>query len=152
MTGLTYFYGEHHKKMKAKQDFVVHISTDTGSPVSYKEGEPIKGIKKLEIKKGKEVPGEIERYIFLFNKDFLDLEYKDGVPQNVPEDFKQLTPPPIIPKRKYTEEGLNKVYEKSGLEGLKKIGAKFDPPITDRSYKRLITEILIAQEKLLGVK
>ncbi|MHA1827946.1 MAG: hypothetical protein ACTSX6_04780 [Candidatus Heimdallarchaeaceae archaeon] len=133
--------------MKAKQDFVIHVTKDTGDPISYKEGEPMTNIKKIVVKKGDEVPEDILQNIYLFNRDFLEIQYKDGVPV-LPKELQDKKSPPLIPKRKYSMESLHKVYEKKGLQGLKEIGAKFDPPITDRSHKRLISEILTAQEKI----
>ena len=132
--------------MKAKVDFVFHLKEDTGQPAVYTEGESKDGIKELKVKKGEEVPEEIQEYLFLYLKDYLELEYKDGIAV-VPDNLKGKEPKPIISKRKYSEESLHKVYEKDGMDGLKKIGKKFDPPITDRSYKKLINEILTAQER-----
>lgn len=127
--------------MKAKQDFVIYV--DSGNvPVPYKSGEDKKGIKAITVKKGKDIPKEIEEYILHTNRDFIDRS------SEIPKELKDKTPPPIVRERKYSEEYLYKVYEKKGLTGLKEIGEKFNPSITDRSHRRLINEILAAQNRI----
>ena len=128
--------------MKAKQDFTFHISLENGNLVSYKEGESKKDIKEIKVKKGDEIPKEIEKEVFLFYRDFAVIEYKNGVPQ-VSEELQGTERPPLIPKRKYEPEQLHK----ETLEELKKIGIKLG--CISKTKVKLITEILVAQEKLI---
>ena len=127
--------------MKSSQKFTMYIDSN-GVPGSHKSGEPLKGLKEVKVLKGQEIPKEIEAHVFMFNKEFIKLGEKP------PEEIKDKKAPPIIPKRKYTEDSLYKVYDKDGMSGLKEIGKTFDPPVTDRSKNKLITEILAAQERI----
>ncbi len=133
--------------MKARQDFVMYVNKD-GVPIPHKSGEPLEeGAKKITVLRKHDVPQEIEKDVLMHNKEFLDIKFKDGKPV-VPEHLQDVKAPPLLEKRKYSEEGLYKVFEKDGMEGLKKIGATFTPLVTDRSRNRLITEILAAQERI----
>ena len=121
--------------MKAKQDFRIFLDKE-GTPVSYKSGDPMTGIKKIEVMKGKEIPKEIEKTILIRFPDFAEIpeEKKKEIPK----------PEPRVTKRKYSMENLVNL----SLKELKEIGAKFIPPITDRSADRLRSEILTAQERI----
>ncbi len=133
--------------MKAKQGFEYYLDKKLDIPVSHKDGEPKGHLVEIKVKRGDEIPKSIEKDILMFNKEFIELEYKDGKPV-LPDHLKEVKAPPLIKKRKYTETKLHKVYEKFGLKGLKEIGATFKPSITDRSKQRLIFEILTAQERV----
>lgn len=132
--------------MKAKQDFVYFVN-EKNIPTPFKSGEDNKGIREIKIRKGEEIPKEIESDILMFNKELIDLEYKEGKPV-VPEELKNIKSPPLLEKRKYDREGLIKTYNEKGMKGLKEIGESFNPPITDKSKDKLITEILTAQERI----
>ena len=107
-----------------------------GTPISHKSGEPMAGLKKIEVVKGKEIPKEIEQIILVRFPSFAE----------IPEEIRKKipTPEPRVTKREYSMENL---VNKS-LSELKKIGAKFTPPITDRSADKLRSEILTAQERI----
>lgn len=150
--------------MKAKQNFTFHLDKD-GNKVSN----TVKGAKEINVKAGEEVSKkcsiDVIKTILIAHPSFLDLK-KDssGIIVLTPEDQKKYDfsgrpPPPapipeykgkmVVPEEKYTLESLNKVYNKTGLKGLKEIGATFEPSITDRSSNKLIGEILNAQDKEL---
>jgi len=124
--------------MKARQDFEMHLDSKSGAPVPYKDGDSLDGIKVVKVKKGEDVPKSVLSYLLVSGRDYLEIEEPLKVKSK-----------PIIPKRKYSQESLIEVYNKDGMDGLKKIGDRFDPQITDRSHSRLISEILTAQERYI---
>lgn len=122
--------------MKARQDFVMYVSSKSNKPRPHKSGESLEGKNKIKVLKGKEIPKEIEELILRDFRDFAD------IPKEILKDLPK--PEPRVTKREYSMENL---VNKS-LSELKKIGAKFTPPITDRSADRLRSEILTAQERI----
>ncbi len=139
--------------MKAKQDFVIHVDKD-GNLVS--DGTEIKVEKGEDVDK-KLTPGQVLT-LLVHLPDFLDVQKSAGIIKLNPEEEKKYDfhpKPEVVPehdkvmkitKRKYSYESLLELYEKEGIKSLKEIGAKFTPPVTDRSGKKLINEILAAQE------
>lgn len=122
--------------MKARQDFVMYVNSDN-VPVSYKSGDPLpKGVRKITVSKGGNIPQEIEKDIFINHRDYV------VVTKEMMKDIPKAKP--IVEKRKYSMENLTNL----SLRELKKIGAKFKPPITDRSKDKIISEILTAQERI----
>lgn len=121
--------------MKARQDFRMFIDKE-GTPISHKSGESMEGKKKIEVAKGKEIPKEIEQIILVRFPSFAEIpeEKRKEIPK----------PEPRVTKREYSMENLGN----KSLSELKKIGAKFEPPITDRSKNQIISEILTAQERI----
>ena len=133
--------------MKALDNLVIVLDKN-GHRVPYKHGDSKAGLKFIEVKKGTEIPKAYLKDIAERNIELLaGIEYKDKVPQNLPEGVgipvvsKKLK----IKKRQYTQESLTKIKNEKGFSALKEIGAKFG--VTDRSSRRLITEILNAQEE-----
>lgn len=133
--------------MKASEDFVIVLDKE-GRRVPYKSGALKEGLKFIEVKKGTEIPKSHIKTIAEKNINLVaGIEYLDKVPQNLPEGVgipvvsKKLK----IKKRQYSQESLTKIKNEEGFSALKEIGAKFG--VTDRSSKRLITEILKAQEE-----
>ena len=137
--------------MKAGEDLIIIID-ESGTLVPYKEGDSKDGLTFKTIKKGTEIPGEfLKRFIERNLEKIGDVIYKDKVPINLPKDL-GLTTPPVskkmkIKRRKYSQESLTEIYNKDGFSALRKIGQEFDPPVIDRSYRRIIVEILRAQEE-----
>ncbi len=75
------------------------------------------------------------------------LEYKDMKPI-LPKEYERVVEMPKkmkIERRKYSQESLTILYGKEGFSALKKIGEEFG--VTDRSSRKLIVEILRAQEE-----
>ena len=133
--------------MKATKDFTIILRE--GIRVPYKEGDDKTNLKFIKIKKNQEIPNEHIRNIIERNLELVDVEYKDKKPI-LPKEFSP-EPKPIkkmkIEKRKYSQESLTKLYNEEGMSALKEVGKEFDPLVTDRSYRRLIAEILRAQEE-----
>jgi len=137
--------------MKAGEELVI-IRNKDGTIVPYKSGHSTKDLTFTKIKKGTEIPREFLKRIVERNIEKIgDVIYKDKVPINLPKDL-GLTPTPIpkkmkIKRRKYSQESLTEIFNKDGFSALRKIGQEFDPPVIDRSYRRIIVEILRAQEE-----
>ncbi len=122
--------------MKARQDFVMYVNADN-VPVSYKSGEVLPtGVRKVTVLKGEDIPKEIEKDIFINHRDYA------VVTKEMMKDIPKAKP--LVEKRKYTMENLTN----KSLSELKKIGATFNPLITDRSKDRIINEILTAQRRI----
>ncbi len=132
--------------MKATKDFNI-ILNEGGVRVPYKEGDDKTNLKFIEVKKGGEIPDDFLKSIIETNIEIVDVEYKNKRPilpkelYNPPEKSKSMR----INKRKYSQDGLNVTYNKEGFSALKKIGEEFG--VTDRSARKLIGEILRAQEE-----
>ena len=132
--------------LKATEDFVIVLSK-TGMRIPYKEGDDKTDLKFIKVEKGKDVPKEHIQNIVDRNLELLDLEYKDKKPI-LPKEYERVIPVAKemkIKKRKYTQESLTVLYGKEGFSALKKIGEEFG--VTDRSSRKLIVEILRAQEE-----
>ncbi len=135
--------------MKAGEDLVI-IKNKDGTIVPYKSGDSTKDLTFKTIKKDTEIPNEfLKRYVDRNIEKISDVKYVDKFPINLPKGFEK-TPEPAskvmkIKKRKYSQDSLNTVYDEKGFSALKKIGEEFN--VTDRSSKRLIIEILRAQEE-----
>ena len=133
--------------MKATQDFELAFD-ETGAKVSFRRGYPNKDLKIVKVKKGDEIPSNLLKGIVESNLGLVDVKYEFRRPVNLP---KEVYSPPEAPttmkikKRKYTQNSLTKIRNEGGFPALKKIGEEFG--VTDRSSKRLITEILKAQEE-----
>lgn len=138
--------------MKARQDFLLALDKK-GNRVSFTGVE--KGVEEVLIEKGKEVPDRYVHDLVLRNPDFLDLKFEEGrVVLSEAEqkkfdlpDGKLPVPKPKVIKREHSNESLVKLYNAEGMDGLKKVGEKFN--VTDRSHKKLINEILREQEKIV---
>ena len=137
--------------MKAGED-LVSIRNKDGVVVPYKSGDPTKDLTFKTIKKGTEIPREfLKRYVERNIEKIGDVVYKDMFPVNLPKDL-GIVPAPVsktmkIKSRKYSQESLTEIYNTGKFSALKKIGSEFDPPVTDRSSRRIIIEILRAQEE-----
>lgn len=135
--------------MKASEDLVI-VRNKEGMTIPYKEGESKVDLTFKIIKKDTEIPKDfLKRFVDRNIEKISDVEYIDKFPVNLPKGF-ELTPAPVskvmkIKKRKYSQDSLNTIYDEKGFSALKKIGQEFD--VTDRSSKRLIIEILRAQEE-----
>ena len=132
--------------LKATEDFVIVLSK-SGMRIPYKEGDDKKDLKFIKVQKGKEIPKEFAQQIVDRNLELLDLEYKDKRPI-LPKEYERVIEVPKkmkIEKRKYSQESLTQIMSKEGFSGLKKIGEEFG--VTARSSRRLIVEILRAQEE-----
>ncbi len=135
--------------MKASEDLII-IRNKDGTIVPYKSGDSTKDLTFKTIKKNTEIPKEfLKRFIERNIEKIGDVEYKDMFPVNLPKGFEK-TPEPSskvmkIKKREYSQDSLNTIYDEKGFSALKKIGKTFG--VTDRSAKRLIIEILRAQEE-----
>ncbi len=135
--------------MKAGEDLVI-IRNKEGSIVPYKSGDPTKDLTFTIIKKGKDIPKEhLKRLVERNIEKIGDVEYKDKFPINLPKELGKVPTPPSEPmkvkKRKYSQDSLYEIYNDKGFSALKKIGEEFG--VTDRSSRRLIVEILKAQEE-----
>ena len=135
--------------MKAASDLVIIINEQEKVIVSYKDGDSTKGLKFVKIKKGEEIPDKyLKRFIDRNLEQIADVKYIDKVPVNLPKGL--YIPPKVskemkIKKRKYSLESLTKIYNKDGFSALKEVGKEFG--VTDRSYRRLMNEILTVQEE-----
>ena len=132
--------------LKATKDFVIILSK-SGMRIPYKEGDDKKDLKFIKVQKGKDIPKEFAQQIVDRNLELLDLEYKEMKPVLPKELIRTIEEPKEmkIKKRKYSQDSLNTVYDEEGFSALKKIGEEFG--VTDRSSRRLIVEILRAQEE-----
>ena len=133
--------------MKATEDFAIIVNKER-IRVPYKEGDSKEGLKFIQVKKNKEIPTEFISYILAKNLELVDVEYKDkrpilpkGLEINPPEEPKKMK----IKRRKYTQDSLNTIYDEQGFSALKNIGKEFG--VTDRSSRKLVVEILRAQEE-----
>ncbi len=133
--------------MKATEDFVIILDKDK-IRTPYKDGDPKKDLEFIAVKKGKEIPADFIASIVATNINLVEVQYKDKNPilpkelrPTPPEEPKEMK----IKKRKYTQDSLNTVYDEQGFSALKKIGEEFN--VTDRSSRKLIIEILRAQEE-----
>lgn len=136
---------------KAGEDLVI-IMNKEGAIVPYKEGDPKTELTFTKIKKGETIPKEfLKRFVERNIEKIGDVEYKDKLPINLPKDLGIISKPVPkemkIKKRKYSQESLTDIYEKDGFSALRKIGLEFDPPVKDNSSRRIIVEILRAQEE-----
>ena len=131
--------------MKAKEDFVIAINKDRVR-VPFRAGIKYKDIEFIKVKKGKDIPQEFLKDIVHHNLNLVEVEYKWHRPILPPE--LELNPPVSkkmkIKKREYSRESLTKILNDKGFGALRIIGQKFD--VKDRSSRRLINEILTAQE------
>ncbi len=133
--------------MKASEDFEIVIDKD-GHRVPYKSGDSKAGLKFIKVKKDTEIPKDYLKEIAERNINLVaGVVYKYMVPQNLPEGvgISVVSKTLKIKKRKYTQNSLTKIKNEQGFSALKKIGKDFG--VTDRSSKRLITEILKVQEE-----
>jgi len=135
--------------MKAAEDIVIVFHEKDKVVVPYKDGDSKKGLKFIKVKKGEAIPDEhLERIANTNLEKIAGIIYEDKFPTNLPKGIykPELTGTVLkIKKRKYTQESLTKVYNEKGFSELKKIGAEFG--VTDRSKRRIITEILAVQEE-----
>ena len=137
--------------MKAGEDLVI-IRNKDGTTIPYKEGDSKEDLTFTTIKKGKEIPREfLKRFVEHNIEKIGDVIYKDKFPINLPKDL-GIVPAPVakemkIKKRKYSQDSLYEIYNEKGFSALKKIGLEFDPPVKDNSSRRIIVEILRAQEE-----
>ncbi len=132
--------------LKATEDFVIVLSK-TGMRIPYKEGDDKTGLKFIKVQKGKDIPKDYTQQIIDRNLELLDLKYKDKRPI-LPKEYERVAEAPKkmkIERRKYSQESLTILYGKEGFSALKKIGEEFG--VTDRSSRKLIVEILRAQEE-----
>ena len=144
--------------MKAKQNFVIHVD---------KEGNLIPDGKEIVVKVGEELdklPINSIKTILVNLPDFLDLpKNAKGQIQLSPEDEKKYVyhPPSerilkeetklVVPEEKYTIESLTVLYNKKGIKALKEIATnEFKLKTETKSYKKLISEILNAQDKKIS--
>ena len=134
--------------MKAAEDIVIAQNKD-GIVVPYKSGYPTTNLDIIEIKKGQEIPKQFLRRFVERNLELIaDVKYINKVPVNLPKDLlpqKEVSKTMKIKKRKYTQDSLTEIRNKGGFPALKKIGEEFG--VTDRSSRRIIIEILLAQEE-----
>ena len=137
--------------MKAGEDLVI-IRNKDGTTIPYKEGDSKEDLTFTTIKKGKEIPREfLKRFVEHNIEKIGDVIYKDKFPINLTKEM-GIVPAPVakvkkIKKRKYSQDSLYEIYndKEKGFSALKKIGEEFG--VTDRSSRRLIVEILRAQEE-----
>ena len=137
--------------MKAGEDLTIRLDKKSGAIVPYKSRTPTDGLKFIVIKKGEDIPTKLlKRYIDRNLEKIGDVKYVDKRPINLPKD---LYAPPVvsttmkIKRRKYTQDSLNEIYNEKGFSALKEIGREFDPIVKDNSSRRIIVEILKAQEE-----
>ena len=135
--------------MKAAEDLVIVLDTKQKVIVPYRDGDSKKDLEFIKIAKGKEIPDKyLERFVRCNIEKIEGVVFKEGVPTNLP---KGLWKPELFPtkfkikRRKYSQESLTVLYNEKGFSALKTIGSEFN--VTDRSYKRLITEILAVQDE-----
>ena len=135
--------------MKAAEEIIIVRNKIHKNIVPYKDGDSKVGLEFTVIKKGSEIPKEHLIRLISSNMELIgDVEYVDKVPINLPADLynrPEVSKEMKIKKRKYTQNSLTKIYNDKGFSALKEIGAEFG--VTDRSRKRLITEILAIQEE-----
>jgi len=135
--------------MKAAENITIVIHDKDKNLVSYKDGDSKAGLTFTVIKKGEEIPSNLLRNLVERNIEKIgDIIYKDKRPTNLPKDFNvesKTSTKMEIKKRKYSQNSLTKIYNDKGFSALKKIGEEFG--VTDRSYRRLINEILTVQEE-----
>lgn len=134
--------------MKSIEDFIIVTNKD-GTRVPYRDGDSKEGLEFIEVKKGTEIPNKFLKEIAEKNLHLVaGVEFKDMIPINLPEGI-GISPPILtefkVKKRKYSQESLTKIYNEKGFSALKEIGTEFG--VTDKSSKKLITEILRAQEE-----
>lgn len=135
--------------MKAGEDLII-IRNKDGTIVPYKEGDPKNHLTFTKVPKGTQIPREfLKRFIERNLEKIGDVIYKDSYPINLPKDLEIVKPPTPkemkIKKRKYSQDSLYEIYNDKGFSALKKIGEEFG--VTDRSSRKLIVEILRAQEE-----
>lgn len=136
--------------MKAKQDFEIVTNKEGTTRVPYKGDS---GVKVIKVKKGSEIPKEWLQDIVEKNPDFVEIEYSEGVPQNLPKGMS--IPKPVVskkaqvPKRKYTQNNLTTVYNKDGQDGLQKIAEEEFGIVVPKytRYSKIINWILEKQEE-----
>lgn len=128
--------------MKARDDFTLLVDKD-GNRVFQPYTEIPKGLKQLKFKKGDEVPKEYIGDLLTLNQEYLDIQYKDGVP---------ILPDGIVATKKkprseyqFTRDELT---EKLNVMGFTKFRdwSKKKFGLTDVSGSKLITEIIKKQE------
>ena len=133
--------------MKAAEDIELVFHKIDKVIVPYKDGSSKKDLEFIKIKKGTEIPDKyLERFVRYNLELIAGVIYKDQVPTNLPKGLwkPELTSTKlVIKKRKYSQESLTTIYNNKGFSALKKIGEEFG--VTDRSYRRLINEILTVQ-------
>lgn len=135
--------------MKAGEDIVIVMHKKDKNQVPYKEGDSKDDLEFHTIKMGSQIPDKYLKRLAERNLELIgDVVYKDKYPINLPKGI--LTPPEVptemkIKKRKYTQDSLTQIYNEGKFSALKKIGQEFG--VTDRSSRRLIVEILRAQEE-----
>ena len=135
--------------MKADEDLII-IRNKEGVIVPHKSGDSTKDLTFKTIKKGTEIPKEfLKRFVERNIEKIGDVEYVDKFPVNLPKEL-GIVPTPAsktmkIKKRKYTQDSLNGIYNEKGFSALKTIGKEFG--VTDRSSRKIIVEILRAQEE-----
>jgi len=133
--------------MKAAEDIVI-IKNKEGIIVPYKSGDSKAGLTFKVIKKGSEIPYDIlVRMVARNIEKVADVKYLDKIPINLPKGLYSKPEPEkmVIKRRKYSQDSLTGIYDEKGFSALKKIGEEFG--VTDRSSRRLIVEILRAQEE-----
>ncbi len=133
--------------MNATEDFTIAVNKD-GFRVPYRVGVTYKNLTFIHVRKGNEIPTKFLKNIIEHNIELVDVKYKFRKPINLPNGM-DISQPEIsktmkINRRKYSQESLTKLYNEKGFSALKEIGKEFG--VTDRSYRRLINEILTAQE------
>ena len=143
--------------MKTKQNFEFYIDSESNLITSYYSGED-KKVKKVEYKKGQETKKEHDEHIarlIVTNPEFFEVEFIGRVPKLSPEEQKRfgitspIERPPYVPKRKYSEDNLVKIYNKGKQDALEKIAVEeFGLTVKPRTrYSKIITMILNEQEK-----
>ena len=133
--------------MKAGEDLTIIIDKKSGAIVPYKSGDSKRGLIFETIKKGEVIPTKFLKRFIDHNLELIDgVIYKDKVPTNLPKGIwkpELFSKKMVIKKRKYSQTSLTELYNEKGFSALKKIGEEFG--VTDRSYRRLINEILTVQ-------
>ena len=124
--------------MKASQEFEVFVDED-GVMLPHKDGDELKGLKRVAVKKGGEIPDFILQDIVNKNPQFLDVPFVDKRPV-LPKGLFGKEAVSVPKETKYTESELDKL----SVSELKKIAEKFGK--TGKSRTVLISEILKAQE------
>lgn len=107
--------------MKARQDFEIAVDKKTGARVGY-YGAPDENTKLIKVKKGGKIPDKYLLDLIQSNIDYVDVEFKDGVPQ-IPKEL--LAKP--VKEQKYTKPEFIALNREEQEKELKKLGIQFTP-------------------------
>ena len=134
--------------MKARQDFEVFVDKNFNR-VNHSSGNAMTGKKRLEIKKGDEIPKELNADLLQYNPDYIDLT----TVTDKEREFLKKPKPKIVP-RKHSLESLTKYINTFGrkrndaLEALRDIlKEEFNYKSSSRRLGFLRNKILTLQEK-----